>query len=180
MDACIQSFNAICNAKWFRCMLGQARECNVVSEMLIYRVWLVDWFFISWGDEWIIIQILPWLCFKRDYIATIWGIIAVVLGKQSKTTADEIGRVFADLLPIKWEHYPSQKWDCGGRSGNANWYLMKWDIAFARIGWDNNILQFGAYCMSRSGPLIKILSLLVGSNPSIVWRRARYAIRWMT
>ena len=38
--------------------------------------------------------------FKRDYNATIWGIIAVVLGKQSKTTADGIGRVFADLLSI--------------------------------------------------------------------------------
>ena len=66
--------------------------------------------------------------FKRDYNATIWGIIAVVLGKQSKTTADGIGRVFADLYcPLMSKDHPSQKWDCGGRSGNANWYLMEWD-----------------------------------------------------
>ena len=29
-----------------------------------------------------------------------WGIIAVVVGKQSTTIADEIGHVFADLLSI--------------------------------------------------------------------------------
>ena len=38
--------------------------------------------------------------FKRDCIAAAWGIIAVVVGKQSTTIADGIGHVFADLLSI--------------------------------------------------------------------------------
>jgi len=100
VDACIQSFNAIYNAKRFRCMLGRARGAIGVFEMLIYRVGVANRIFISWGGGWIIIQILLWLCFKRDYIATIWGIFALELGKQSKTTADGIGRVFADLLSV--------------------------------------------------------------------------------
>ena len=79
-------------------MLGRARGAFGVFRMLINRAAVANWVFICWGGGWIIRQILSWLRFKRDYNATIWGIIAVVLGKQSKTTADGIGRVFADLL----------------------------------------------------------------------------------
>jgi len=55
---------------------------------------------------------------------------------------------------------------------------MKWGIAFARICWDNNILQFGTYCMSGSGPLALILLLLGWSNPCVAWQRGSHAMIW--
>ena len=57
---------------------------------------------------------------------------------------------------------------------------MKRCVAFARIGSDNNILQFGVYCMSGSGPLAVILLLLGWSNPSFAWQRGYYAMIWTT
>ena len=56
---------------------------------------------------------------------------------------------------------------------------MKRCVAFARIGSDNNILQFGVYCMSGSGPLAVILLLLGWSNPFVAWWRDSYATIWM-
>ena len=44
---------------------------------------------------------------------------------------------------------------------------MKLGIALVGIGWYNNILQFGAHCMSGSGPLASIFLLVEGLSPSV-------------
>jgi hypothetical protein len=49
-------------------------------------------------------------------------------------------------------------------TAQCHWYLMKLGIAFAGIGWDNNILQFGTHCMSGSCPLALIRVLFWGLN----------------
>ena len=54
---------------------------------------------------------------------------------------------------LLWEDPLRRKWEWGVNLYNVICYLVKRGIAFARICWDNNILQFGMHCMSGSGPL---------------------------
>ena len=68
--------------------------------MFSYRGGVVNQFLIGWGMYELSRQNVPWLYSNRNCIAAAWGMIAVVVGKQSTTIADEIGHVFADLLSI--------------------------------------------------------------------------------
>ena len=159
-------------------MLVRARGEIGVFGILSYRVGVANRIFISWGGGWIIRQILSWICFRGIVLQPLGDIIAVVFGKQSTTIAEGIDRVLLIYCQSMWEHHHSRKWDYGGRSGNANWYLMRWCIAFAGIGWDNNILQFETYCMSGSGPLALILLLFGGLNRPDAWQWGYYAMIW--
>ena len=95
-----QFFNDTYNVQWFRCILGRAwGAIRSLRCLVIVEEWPIEFWS---GGGWRVIETKHTVALLIEGVALqpLWGIIAVEVGKQSTTIADEIGHVFADLLSI--------------------------------------------------------------------------------
>ena len=159
--------------------VGQALGCNWGLWDVYLSCRRGQSIFYQLGDVWVFLIKSVVALFREGLHCSCLGVChCSSIGQQSKTIADGIGKVYLIYWRSMWEGQSQQKPDCGVKDAVFEWYSMKRCVAFARIGSDNNILQFGVYCMSGSCPLDVILLLLGWSNPSVAWERGSYAMIW--
>ena len=159
--------------------VGQALGCNCGLWDVYLSCRRGQSIFYQLGDVWVFLTKSVVALFWEGLHCSWLGVCHCnSIGQQSTTIADGIGKVLLIYWHSMWEGQSSQKPDCSVKDALFVCYSMRRGIAFARICWDNSILQFGVYCMSGSCPLDVILLLLGWLNPSVAWERGSYAMIW--